>query len=414
MKKIQNIKKDAKAVSKVYKLAQKIDKLPPVRALMPGAVNSFFDNKAINKIAEVAGKGDYIVKTNSIYKSGAVVRGAQVPRFLNGKRTTRVQHREFLGNVVSSSSANTFDVASYLVNPGDPICFPWLAGIAAQYDQWRPLGMIFEYKTTSSSFNGTDQSLGAVILASDYDVLDATYASKAEMENSQFVVSASSDCNIMHPIECSPNERGQNWYYVRKGQATLATGDSARFNDLCNFQIATSGISGTSVTLGELWVTYDVEFTKEQLGNGAMGLGSLVYSLSNATSADVTASAPFGTTTGQVVKTTSTLVVTVSGTTVTFPSKLSMGTYLFVYTALGSSTAITASAFAYTNCSAGSALFGSATGFSNTGTTTTRYIHLQTIKVTNVGASFTFSGGTFPTTVTSSYFDLIQINPTVA
>lgn len=414
MKKIQNIRKDAKVGAKIFKALQKVEQNKVVNPFMPKLADDIFNNKVANAIANVAGKGDYVVKQNSLYKSGVVVRGAQVPRFLNGKRTTRVQHREFLGNVVSSSSANTFDIASFLVNPGDPICFPWLAGIAAQYDQWRPHGIIFEYKTTSGSFNGTDQSLGAVILASDYDVLDAAYGSKAEMENSQFVVSASSDSNIMHPIECNEKERGQNWYYTRKGQATLSTGDSARFNDLCNFQIATSGISGTSVTLGELWITYDIEFTKEQLGNGAMGLGNLMYSLSNATSADVTAAAPFGTTTGQVVKTTSTLLVTVSGTTVTFPAKLAMGTYLFVYTALGSSTAITSSTLAYTNCAAGSALFGSATGFNNTGTTTTRYIHLQTIKITNVGASFTFSGGTFPTTVTSSYFDLIQINPTVA
>lgn len=413
--------KNRKTIGKVMKLAKTVNNNPIFRKYAPAklAGNQGFIDRVVNSpaydyISNLVGGGDYTVQRNSLIKGGGVVKGAQVPRFLNNKRSTRVQHREFLGNVISSSSANTFDNVTYLVNPGDPICFPWLSGIAAQYDQWKPHGIVFEYKTTSGSFNGTDQSLGAVILASDYDVLDAAYASKAEMDNTQFVTSSASDCNILHPIECKPSERPFGWYFVRKGQATLATGDSARFNDLCNFQIATAGVTSTSVTLGELWLTYDIEFTKEQLGNGAMGLGNLMYSLSNATSADVTASAPFGTTTGQVIKTTSTLVVTVSGTTVTFPAKLAMGSYLFVYTALGSSTAMVASTLAYTNCAAGQALFGSATGFSTGSITTVRYIHLQTIKITGVGASFTFSGGTFPTTVTSSYFDLIQLNPTVA
>jgi hypothetical protein len=41
--------------------------------------------------------------------------------------------------------------------------------------------------------------------------------------------------------------------------------------DLGNFQLATQGVSAAGVTLGELWVSYDITFYKKQLTGGVLG-----------------------------------------------------------------------------------------------------------------------------------------------
>ncbi len=413
---LKSLKKDISKIKKVRKVAGKIKKAFKIVNRATGGslpviaqADGFMQNKYISK---VIGNGDYTVQNNSIITRGhKLAPGADVPTFSHGKRSLRVRHREYIGDVISSSSANTFDVASYTINPGDPVTFPWLSGIASQYDQWQPNGIVFAYKSTSSHFNGQDQSLGTVILASDYDTLDNTYASKQEMENSEFAISCASSQSILHPIECNDRERPTSLLYVRKGQQTPS--DSVKFYDLCNTQVATVGISGTSVTLGELWVTYDISFYKEQLGNGAYGSGILEYSASNTTG--IAAATPFGTAANRTVKTTNTLSLTVGDTTtVTFPSKLQTGCYLFTYYCVGSSGAnVAPSITTFTNCTTGPNLFGSTSTINSPSATSTVVWFMGTIKITKVGASFVLSGGTYPGSPTGCYYSLVQLNPQV-
>jgi hypothetical protein len=367
-----------------------------------------------SQVKLITGSGDYTVQSNSIARFGhKISNGTDVPTFSRGKRSLRVHHREYIGDVVSSGSANTFDVNSYVINPGDPITFPWLSGIASQYDQWQPNGIVFAFKSTSATFNGTDQSLGTVILASDYDTLDLTYSSKQEMENSEFAVSGASYQSILHPVECNISERPLKMLYVRKGQQTPA--DSVKFYDLCNTQVATAGISGTNVNVGELWVTYDISFYKEQLGNGAYGSGILEYAASN--TVGIAAATPFGTSANRTVKTSNTLNVTVNTTTgISFPTKLQTGCYLFTYYVIGTSTTTTSAPTitTFTNCEAGPNLFGSASTIFSADSTTTTAMFCQTIRILRVGASFVVSGGSFPDTPTQCYYTLTQINPSVS
>lgn len=57
--------------------------------------------------------------------------------------------------------------------------------------------------------------------------------------------------------------------YVRSGM--VPTGQDIRMFDLCKFQIATNGLQGTNVNVGELWVTYQVAMIKPKL-YAALGL----------------------------------------------------------------------------------------------------------------------------------------------
>lgn len=222
-------------------------------------------------LSKLFGFGDYrtAIKGNSLMGE---VSGNAVPKFSgDGKRGIRMTEREFIGNVVSGPAINLFDNNSYVINPTDPNTFPWLSKIAHLFDQWEPHGVVFEFHTTSSTFNGTSQALGAVIMATDYDVNDPIYASKQIMENADYACSSVPSSNLLHGIECDPRERPLQVMYCtdRAGQLN--------FSQLGNFQVATAGCSTANVTLGELWISYDITFYKKQLASPAADVPASSY-----------------------------------------------------------------------------------------------------------------------------------------
>jgi len=419
---LKKAKKAAKIAKGAVKVIRTVDKYTGGNLPVIHTATNFIDGgqKALGNtiggkiVGKIVGSGDYVVHDNSLTRVGhRVLDSYDVPTFNNGARSVRVRHREYIGDVYSSATGNTFDNASYSVNPGDPITFPWLSGIASQYDQWQPNGIVFAFKSTSSAYSGSTQALGTVIIASDYDTLDTAFGSKQEMENSEFAISCQSSQSMLHPIECNENERPTKLLYIRKGQATPS--DSLKFYDLCSTQVATAGIPGTSVNLGELWVSYDITFYKEQMGNGAYGSGILEYAMTNGTG--IAAATPFGTSANRVVKTANNLSVTLSSTTlVSFPSKLSTGNYLVIYYVLGSSTAsvVAPTVGTYTNCEAGVTLFGTNTTLTPATSTNTVAMMVQTVRILNIGASFVISGGTFPTSPTAMYLSITQLNPSIS
>jgi hypothetical protein len=317
----------------------------------------------------------------------------QVPSFAGNRRKLVVRHREYIGDVISSSTSNAFSLTSYTINPGSVQTFPWLSKISQNFDHWKPLGVVFAFKSTSAAFNGTTQALGSVIMATDYDVLDSSYASKVEMENSEFAVSCSSDCSMLHPVECADDEMPLKRLYTRSGM-TLPSGANAQLYDLGNFQIATVGIAGTSVNLGELWVTYEIEFTKEQVTPNA----GILFSRSTATSSLGT----YFYTAAPTADSASTFTPTFTTDTITFPSYLTNQHFWLVIVHTGASTgSLAAPTIAYTsNCVAGSAVYGTGTNFFATASTTdTTVVTMCSVRLTGPNAVMTWSSGTLPGTL---------------
>ena len=210
-------------------------------------------------IGRILGSGDY--ETGPMVKQNPLVNTSDVPQFAASGRANVVAHRDFLGDVITSGSANTFKLQSYVVNAGNRTTFPWLSTVAQNYEQYRLLGVVFMFKSTSGdSVGSVNTSLGTVILSTDYNVSSPNYKNKIEMENAEFAISAKASISQMHAIECDVSDRPVSNYFVRTG--ALPTGQDPKWYDFCNFQIATTGFQGTSVNVGELWVTYAVEFLK--------------------------------------------------------------------------------------------------------------------------------------------------------
>lgn len=209
-------------------------------------------------VSKLLGFGDYHLVSNSLIKST----GGEnfVPKFDSKTNGIRVREREYLGDIVSSGSVGAFQNTAYPITPTSSMTFPWLSTVAKQFDQWEPNGIVFEFVSISSDFNGSAQALGSVVLATDYDVLDTPYATKVAMANADYSSSCKPSCNQMHGIECDPSQRPYKTMYTRPFDRPIANN-----NTLGNFQVATSGVSAAGVHLGELWVSYDVTFYKKQL-----------------------------------------------------------------------------------------------------------------------------------------------------
>lgn len=370
--------------------------------------------KSIKKAARdaipmVVGMGDYEVIGNSIEKHSMIVGDAQqdfIPSFSSDARHVRVRHREFLGNVMSAPVAGAFRNTMYRINPGIVTTFPWLSGTAKQYDQWYPEGIVVSFSSTSSSFNGTDQSLGQVILATDYDLTDTPYNSSIEALNAEFSVSCKASESVRHPIECAPLERQVR---VLKVRGVTNPTDNLQWYDLCNLQVCTEGVSAPNIVLGQLWISYDIVFLKEQL-NGNLYGASLLQTDSIGTTG-ISTSAYFGT--NFAVTSSSTLVPTFGTNTITFPSNVGAGSFLVSYYVEGTSTAVAQPAVAFTTgCSAGPLSIGpfNIVSYNSTSTFLQRSF---TVTINSPNAVITFSGGTLPTSPTLVFCTIVQLNSTV-
>lgn len=209
--------------------------------------------------ATIRGFGDYKIAGNSI------MRGGMTPPMITNSISNGaviIRHREYLRDIYNSVD---FENTSFDLNPGITASFPWLSQMAMSFAQYRFRGLVFEFKTTSSDTvlsSAASTSLGTVVMATQYNALDAPFTNKFEMENWEYSVSTKPSLSCMHPVECAKSQTPVSLLWTRNGPKA---GDE-RLYDLGNFNIATVGMQGTAGTssIGELWCSYEVEFYKPQ------------------------------------------------------------------------------------------------------------------------------------------------------
>jgi len=208
---------------------------------------------------QVTGFGDYKVNKNTLMNSDPL------PTFKNMSNGTRVIHREYLYDVITSDTIGAFKIQKVPIQPAIISSFPWLSASAENYQEYRLNGCIFEFKSNSyNAVSSTNTASGTVVMSTDYNVLDPPFPNKFQMEQSQYTCSAKPSSHLMHPIECAKMETPASVLFTRPGPVT--TGD-LRLYDWGNFYIATVGMQGASTNIGELWITYDVTLLKPKLGS---------------------------------------------------------------------------------------------------------------------------------------------------
>lgn len=213
------------------------------------------------------GSGDYQVQSNTLVNS--LKASGSIPAMHREGQTITVRHREFLGEVLSSTSFTTR--MELPINPGMSSTFPWLSGIASKFQQYRVKGMVFHYVPTSgNAVSSTNNALGSVILQTSYRANDSGPISKIEALNEYWSTEVVPSETVAHPIECNPNENPFNVQYVRAG--SLSSTDSILMYDLGRTFVCVSGQQANGVVLGDMWVTYEIELKKPILDSPATSL----------------------------------------------------------------------------------------------------------------------------------------------
>lgn len=372
-----------------------------------GAVAGPLGSFAGDMLSKLAGFGAYTVKQNSLIGEG------ESPAAMHSTNSSCViRHREYIGDVIASPSApNTFDLSSYSINPGLYASFPWLSAIAAQYQQYRFRGLVYEFKTlyadaiASAASNAT---IGGVIMATDYNVLGGTFQSKQAMDNTEYTTSSKPSCSFYHPIECKPGTMPTEWYFVRSGSAPA--GSDARLFDMGLFQIATFGIAATSVVVGELWVTYEIELAKPILGV----LGNTVLS-DHFKLSGVDNSNPLGTT--STASAGNSLGGTVNSISYNFPADAQSGYFMVYWIVAGTAAAITNPGLTFNNCTAVNAFLNKGVSAMNCPVNTTTSSEASYCIIVKIpqqapgsSASVVWSSGTLPTSITNGDLYVTQID----
>jgi len=228
-------------------------------------------------ISAITGYGNYTVRKNSLSTMSTSV--DMIPQFVKNEHSVRVVHREYIRDLAVPANGTAFNNSSAVINPANKEIFPWLSNMAKQYSQYKVHGMVFAFKTMSSDL-ALAGPLGTVIMATNYNAVDRDFASKIEMENSEFAVSTKPSQSLVHAIECDPKYSGMDILYIRDPAYETGETSDRRFYDYGKWQLATQGLPGAAgTTLGEIWVSYDIELLKPILGGATVTGTSLISKL---------------------------------------------------------------------------------------------------------------------------------------
>lgn len=194
-------------------------------------------------------KGSPSVKAEAAPIARSAKSRSSEPVVKGGYRSTRIKHRELLGSVAGATS---FTVqSSYVLNPGMAATFPWLSTQATGWEQYRFHSLCFCYIPRCAT-----TKVGSVILAPDYDSLDAAPSSELIATSYRDASEGASwqdlKCQLapaaLHPI--GPRK------YIREG--SIAFGDYKTY-DGGRLHVCSTEQDDTA-NVGKLWVDYDVEF----------------------------------------------------------------------------------------------------------------------------------------------------------
>ncbi|QMW68660.1 capsid protein [Crucivirus-112] len=234
---------------------------------MPGLGKS-----AGSALSNIFGLGSYEVKEN-VFMEGRLPQVMNVP---TGGGTV-IRFQEYLGDVITSATVGAFQNTSWIVNSANRDSFPFLAQIAANYEQYQFEGLVYEFRSTSAdALNSTNTALGSVMMATQYDFQDTPFTSKAEMLNYEYSNSVKPSENCMHMIECAPSQSVLPILYTLDG--SVPAGADSRLYHLGRFQVATIGFQAPSVRIGEIHVTYQVRLLKPKIYS-ALGLDNDLWRL---------------------------------------------------------------------------------------------------------------------------------------
>ncbi len=194
--------------------------------------------------------------------SRGMVQNMRPPTMKNGGRT--LVFTEFLTDVYGSVA---FTLQSFPLNPGISTVFPWASKMAPLYEMYRFKRLSFKYAASQAT-----SKIGVVIMSTDYDAAEPAPINKQQIMDYVGASRGQSWTDFEHRCKIG----SMNAYkkrYVRRG--SLSANQDIKTYDSGTFYLATVGQDNTD-QIGELYVSYEVEFFTPQLDSPNELLGGRV------------------------------------------------------------------------------------------------------------------------------------------
>lgn len=294
------------------------------------------------RLSRLLGTGDYTTNQGEMVANSLFGKGGQTAggpgTFESMSGGVRLKHREYIQDIFLSTTVGTsFTNSTFTVNPGLSYIFPYLAQIAANFEQYKFHGLVFEFVSSTSQYGQT--ALGTYVMAMEYNSAAPVFTTKPQMENSDYALSARLDKSGMYGVECAKGSQAQEYFYVRAPGQTVVP----NLYDVGTMQIGvattTVAAGGTGLVagsaIGELWVTYDVELIRPRISVFRPGYAHL-------RSSGVTSALPLGPTASQSIIAYGSLTglnTLNGGRALNFPNASIGDIYQFTFTWAGTVTA---------------------------------------------------------------------------
>jgi len=217
--------------------------------------------------------GNYSANGSVSFKTEAPMAYGQVdsisgPQMMYGANgDVRIIHREYLTDILYTGgfTANGFTVLNtFLANPSNQSNFPWLSGVAQNFEKFCFNKLCYRYVTQSPT-----TSPGSVMIIPDYDVDTGAPATKQQALTFKDAVRTPGwqDCCAFLPESRLCNYKD---YFVQIGA-------DQRLSVPASIYICASGGSDSSPLEGEIWVEYDIRLlcpTQNTNGTDTLEVGS--------------------------------------------------------------------------------------------------------------------------------------------
>lgn len=197
-----------------------------------------------------------IVNSSANVAAGTTVRNGPGAKMNSNGNVTRVQHREFIADISSNSSA--FATTTLAINPGNPTAFPWLAAIATNYESYTFKKLAYRYLPLCPT-----STQGRITMAIDYDARDTVPTTKAVLSQYQGAVATPVWQQGLYVSTPANLTKFCKQRYV--SGPSVPTNSDVKTYHVGQFTIATSNTPASLTQLGELWVEYDVELQTPQI-----------------------------------------------------------------------------------------------------------------------------------------------------
>jgi len=217
--------------------------------------------RALPKRPKRSGKQNKNIPKNK-NSSAPLTKGVTV-RNKGAMKKIRIKHREYFSDV-TPTIANE-DHFSHAIQPGASSMFPWLSGLATRFENYIVHQLAFEFIPLVSAATN-----GAIALAPDYDPKDD------DEDFTKREILTFDDCvrgPIWSPLtmRCSnSNLKKFKMLFVRAG--LVKEGEDIKLTDLGELEVLISGYPTelVDITIGELYVVYDIELITPQLEDVVM------------------------------------------------------------------------------------------------------------------------------------------------